>query len=341
MSRKNKKGRSSIITIFLVIIVIALAALVTIKFLNSQQEKENNDQEYFSHLDEEDFMIYEYDKIDSSLNGLYAFAIRNDYVVGVCSNNNFVNIYNIDSQKQYDYSYLNGKLYLLDKELGEISVISLKDLGKIIDIIDLNEYVESFQVVDNNTIYYIANNMLKKIENSNITELYDNITCDKFVVKNSEVFIVKDKKLLRIKDKEEVVIANDVENIEYFKYYERDRLLYDTSADGLNVFKNIYNYYNGQSTSSIKNNTYFIPYDEFKYIYITNDRKNIVRINDSGSNEYIYKVEDDNLIEDITFYKEGYIEFRVGDEILNLELDTKTISVSDNITCLNNIKFIK
>lgn len=341
MSRKNKKGRSSIITIFLVIIVIALAALVTIKFLNSQQEKENNDQEYFSHLDEEDFMIYEYDKIDSSLNGLYAFAIRNDYVVGVCSNNNFVNIYNIDSQKEYDYSYLNGKLYLLDKESGEISVISLKDLGKIIDIIDLNEYVESFQVVDNNTIYYIANNMLKEIENSNITELYDNITCDKFVVKNSEVFIVKDKKLLRIKDKEEVVIANDVENIEYFKYYERDRLLYDTSADGLNVFKNIYNYYNGQSTSSIKNNTYFIPYDEFKYIYITNDRKNIVRINDSGSNEYIYKVEDDNLIEDITFYKEGYIEFRVGDEILNLELDTKTISVSDNITCLNNIKFIK
>ena len=117
--------------------------------------------------------------------------------------------------------------------------------------------------------------------------------------------------------------------------------MYDTSSDSENIFKNIYNYYNGQSISSIKNNTYFIPYDEFKYIYITNDRKNIVRINDSGSNEYIYKVENDNSIEDILFYKEGYIEFKVGNEILTLELDTKTISVSDNITCLNNIKFIK
>lgn len=341
MSRRNKKGRSSIITIFLVIVLIALAALVTIKILSKEDKKDDENKEYISHLDEEDFMIYEYEKIDSSLDGLYAFAIRGDYIVGVCSKNNFVDIYKIDAQREYDYSYFNGNLYLLDKELGEISVISLKDIGNKIDTINLNERAESFQIVDNNTIYYIANNMLKKIENSNITELYDNITCDKFVVKNSEVFIVKDKKLLRIKDKEEVVIANDVENIEYFKYYERDRLLYDTSADGLNVFKNIYNYYNGQSTSSIKNNTYFIPYDEFKYIYITNDRKNIVRINDSGSNEYIYKVEDDNLIEDITFYKEGYIEFRVGDEILNLELDTKTISVSDNITCLNNIKFIK
>lgn len=341
MSRKNKKGRSSIITIFLVIIMILVVALATIKILNRNQEEEKDDKEYISHLDEEDLMIYEYDKIDSSLRGLYAFAIKNEYVVGVCSNNNLVNIYNINEQKEYDYSYLNGNLYLLDKELGQIDVISLKNIGEVIDTINLNEKVESFQVIDSNTIYYISNSSLKKIENSNILELYDNITCNKFVVKNDEIFIVKDRKLLKLKNDEEKIIADDVENIEYFKYYERDRLLYDTSSDGENIFKNIYNYYNGQCINSIKNNTYFIPYDEFKYIYITNDRKNIVRINDSGSNEYIYKVENDNQIEDIVFYKEGYIEFRVGSEILTLELDTKTISISDNITCLNNIKFIK
>lgn len=341
MSRKNKKGRSSIITIFLVIIMISVVALATIKILNRNQEEEKDDKEYISHLDEEDLMIYEYDKIDSSLRGLYAFAIKNEYVVGVCSNNNLVNIYNINEQKEYDYSYLNGNLYLLDKELGQIDVISLKNIGEVIDTINLNEKVESFQVIDSNTIYYISNSSLKKIENSNILELYDNITCNKFVVKNDEIFIVKDRKLLKLKNDEEKIIADDVENIEYFKYYERDRLLYDTSSDGENIFKNIYNYYNGQCINSIKNNTYFIPYDEFKYIYITNDRKNIVRVNDSGSNEYIYKVENDNQIEDIVFYKEGYIEFRVGSEILTLELDTKTISISDNITCLNNIKFIK
>lgn len=340
MSRRNKKGRSSIITIFLVIVLIALAALVTIKILSKEDKKDDENKEYISHLDEEDFMIYEYERIDSSLDGLYAFAIRGDYIVGVCSKNNFVDIYKIDAQREYDYSYFNGNLYLLDKELGEISVISLKDIGNKIDTINLNERAESFQIVDNN-IYYIAGNVLKRMENSNVVELYNNITCNKFVVKNGEIFIVKDRQLLKIKENEENIIANDVEDIEYFKYYERDRLLYDTSNDGENIFKNIYNYYNGQSISSIKNNIYFIPYDEFKYVYVTGDKKSIVRINDSGSNEYIYKVEDDNIIDNIVFYKEGYIEFRVGSEILILDLNTKTTSISDNITCLNNIKFIK
>lgn len=341
MSRRNKKGRSSIITIFLVLLVIALAAFITIKVLSKEIEEEDTNKEYISHLDEEDFMIYEYDNIYSSLNGLYAFAIKDDYIVGLCLENNLVDLYKIDAQKEYDYSYFKGNLYLLDKELGQISVISLKDIGNIVDTISLNERVESFQVVDDG-IYYIANNILKKIENSNIVELYSNITCNKFVVKNDEIFIVKDKKLLNIKDKEEKTVAEDVENIEYYSYYERDRLIYDTSNDGENIFKNIYNYYNGQSISSIKNNTYFIPYDEFKYVYVTNDRKNIVRINDSGSNEYIYKVEDeDKIIDNIVFYKGGNIEFKVGDKIMTLDLNSKTTSITDNITCLNNIKFIK
>ena len=92
-------------------------------------------------------MQYEYSKIDASLNGMYAFGIQNDYIVGVKSTENIVNIVQIDPEKDYDYKYYNTKLYLLEKECGKISVIDLNELGKIDEIIELNSNIKSFFII--------------------------------------------------------------------------------------------------------------------------------------------------------------------------------------------------
>ena len=65
-------------------------------------------------------------------------------------------------------------------------------------------------------------------------------------------------------------------------------MIFDVQYDAENIFRNVYNFYTGEIDNSVKNNTYFIPYSASEYIYLTNDRKSIMKINKSGSSKYIY-----------------------------------------------------
>ena len=85
MSKSTKK-RSSIITIIIVILLLGIIAISVISLLNHISENnEIEEEQYISNLYEEDLMQYEYDKIDDSLDGMYSFAISNNYLVGVIS----------------------------------------------------------------------------------------------------------------------------------------------------------------------------------------------------------------------------------------------------------------
>ena len=159
MSKSTEKRRS-IITIFIVILLLIIVAISVICLLNHiSDSKEVEEDQYISNLYEEDLMQYEYDKIDNSLDGMYSFAISDNYLVGVISKDKVVNITQIDPQKQYDYVYNDAKVYLLEKESGIINIIDLKEVGNVIDTIELGEPIESFDVY-NDSIYYISNNKL-------------------------------------------------------------------------------------------------------------------------------------------------------------------------------------
>ena len=235
MSKSTKK-RSSIITIIIVILLLGIIAISVISLLNHISENnEIEEEQYISNLYEEDLMQYEYDKIDDSLDGMYSFAISNNYLVGVISKEKIVNIVPIDPQKQYDYVYNDAKVYLLEKESGIINIIDLKEIGKIINTVELNDSIESFNIYDN-TIYYIANNKLIKYDNATKEEILDNITSKNFVIKNDKIFIVKNNNLIKLdKELNETVIAENVLEIDYYNYYERDRLVFTTSIDKLSL----------------------------------------------------------------------------------------------------------
>ena len=339
MSKSTKK-RSSIITIIIVILLLGIIAISVISLLNHISENnEIEEEQYISNLYEEDLMQYEYDKIDDSLDGMYSFAISNNYLVGVISKEKIVNIVPIDPQKQYDYVYNDAKVYLLEKESGIINIIDLKEIGKIINTVELNDSIESFNIYDN-TIYYIANNNLIKYDNATKEEILDNITSKNFVIKNDNIFIVKNNNLIKLdKELNETVIAENVLEIDYYNYYERDRLVFTTSIDNENIFKNVYNFYTENITQFVKNNTFFVPYSSDKYIYTNFDNTSVILIKNADINKYLSSF--DKKIEKINLFKEGYLVIVTEDKITTFDLETEKEVQSDNIISLDNIKYIK
>lgn len=339
MSKSTKK-RSSIITIIIVILLLGIIAISVISLLNHISENnEIEEEQYISNLYEEDLMQYEYDKIDDSLDGMYSFAISNNYLVGVISKEKIVNIVPIDPQKQYDYVYNDAKVYLLEKESGSINIIDLKEIGKIINTVELNDSIESFNIYDN-TIYYIANNKLIKYDNATKEEILDNITSKNFVIKNDNIFIVKNNNLIKLdKELNETVIAENVLEIDYYNYYERDRLVFTTSIDNENIFKNVYNFYTENITQFVKNNTFFVPYSSDKYIYTNSDNTSVILIKNADINKYLSSF--DKKIEKINLFKEGYLVIVTGDKITTFDLETEKEVQNDNIISLDNIKYIK
>lgn len=339
MSKSTKK-RSSIITIIIVILLLGIIAISVISLLNHiSKNNEIEEEQYISNLYEEDLMQYEYDKIDDSLDGMYSFAISNNYLVGVISKEKIVNIVPIDPQKQYDYVYNDAKVYLLEKESGIINIIDLKEIGKIINTVELNDSIESFNIYDN-TIYYIANNKLIKYDNATKEEILDNITSKNFVIKNDNIFIVKNNNLIKLdKELNETVIAENVLEIDYYNYYERDRLVFTTSIDNENIFKNVYNFYTENITQFVKNNTFFVPYSSDKYIYTNFDNTSVILIKNADINKYLSSF--DKKIEKINLFKEGYLVIVTEDKITTFDLETEKEVQSDNIISLDNIKYIK
>ena len=339
MSKSTKK-RSSIITIIIVILLLGIIAISVISLLNHISENnEIEEEQYISNLYEEDLMQYEYDKIDDSLDGMYPFAISNNYLVGVISKEKIVNIVPIDPQKQYDYVYNDAKVYLLEKESGIINIIDLKEIGKIINTVELNDSIESFNIYDN-TIYYIANNKLIKYDNATKEEILDNITSKNFVIKNDNIFIVKNNNLIKLdKELNETVIAENVLEIDYYNYYERDRLVFTTSIDNENIFKNVYNFYTENITQFVKNNTFFVPYSSDKYIYTNFDNTSVILIKNADINKYLSSF--DKKIEKINLFKEGYLVIVTEDKITTFDLEIEKEVQSDNIISLDNIKYIK
>ena len=339
MSKSTKK-RSSIITIIIVILLLGIIAISVISLLNHISENnEIEEEQYISNLYEEDLMQYEYDKIDDSLDGMYSFAISNNYLVGVISKEKIVNIVPIDPQKQYDYVYNDAKVYLLEKESGIINIIDLKEIGKIINTVELNDSIESFNIYDN-TIYYIANNKFIKYDNATKEEILDNITSKNFVIKNDNIFIVKNNNLIKLdKELNETVIAENVLEIDYYNYYERDRLVFTTSIDNENIFKNVYNFYTENITQFVKNNTFFVPYSSDKYIYTNFDNTSVILIKNADINKYLSSF--DKKIEKINLFKEGYLVIVTEDKITTFDLETEKEVQSDNIISLDNIKYIK
>lgn len=345
MSKNNeKKQRKSIITILIVVLLITILAIITVNLVKDKKEKpeEIEDKTYYTHLDEEDMMQYEYKKINQELEGIFAFAIVQDSLVAIKGKDEIVNIIPIDSQKQYDYLYYKTKLYLLDKTTGNISIIALKTDGNSYSVestINLNTNVESFEVY-NSDIFYISNNKLFKYSNGNIEEWKSNITSKNLVVKLDNIYVSKDNNLVRIDmEKNENIISEHVNEIYYYNYYERNKLVYDNKIDEQNNFKNIYNFYSGEITNSIKNNTYFIPYKSSNYIYVTNNQKQVMMINKSGSSEYIFK--SDDVIENINFLKEGFLSVQTDSKNILLDVDIENeqlIEISNKIT---NIRYLK
>ncbi|MBO5476879.1 MAG: hypothetical protein J6A15_03910 [Clostridia bacterium] len=342
--RKGSKGkvkrRKSIITIIIVVLIIAVAAIFTINYMENRKVEEDEGKQYITHLDEEDMMISEYDKINSELNGIYAFAIVEDKLVAIKNRNNVINIIQIDPQKEYDYLYNDAKLYLLEKESGVVSVIPL-NAGEytIENSINLNCKVDSFEVYEGE-MFFISDAKLLKYSNGDVEELENDITAKNFVIKNDEIYFVKQGNLLK-EDMQntETQIAQNVNEIYYYSYYERNRLIYDVQYDDENIFKNVYNFYTGEIYNSVKNNTYFIPYNSSEYIYLTNDRKSIMQIIKSGSSKYIFNSETE--IDDIVFLKEGYLSVDSGEDTTSIKISTKKEELADNIIDFHNIKYLK
>lgn len=338
-SRKGLKRRSSIITILIVLILLAIAAFITIKLIDNNSEKsEKEEKAYITNLDEEDKMQYEYSKISNELKGMYAFGISQDKLVGVVSKDKYVDIVSIDPTKEYDYNYSKGKLYLLEKESGKITVYDLKEIGKEEQVIELNCKVESFELYNDN-VYYISDNKLFKYNNDGVEEVFENVTSKNFVIKNDTFYLCKDGNLIKSDmEKNETVLDNDAIEVYYYNYYERDRLIYDTTQDNENLFKNIYNFYTGDIINSIKNDTYFVPYSASNYIYTTLDNKNVIIIEKSGMSEYLYKSQSE--IKNINLYKEGYISIKNDEKETIISLETYK-EIEDNINDLYNIKYLK
>lgn len=341
LKTKKIKRRKSIITIIITVLIIVIAAICTIYYLEHRDTGKDENKQYITHVDEEDMMVDEYNKINNELQGIYAFAISGNNLVAIKSRSNVVNIIEIDPQKEYDYLYNNTNLYLLEKETGNISVIPLKTKGgyEVKSTINLNCRVESFELYKEG-IFYISDAKLYKYSNGIAEEWNSEITAKNFVIKKDEIYLVKNNNLIKQDmNKVETQLATDVNEVYYYNYYERNRMIFDVQYDDENVFKNVYNFYTGEIYNSVKNNTYFIPYNASEYIYLTNDRKSIMKINKSGSSKYIFNSE--NEIEDAMFLKEGYLFIKTEYKDSLIKLQTGKEDISDNIIDFHNVKYLK
>lgn len=336
-----KKGRSSIITIIIVLAIIALMAYGVIRYIEKhkkEEEVEGPAYEY-TNFQEEDFMQYEYEKIDSSLSGIYALAIENDYIVGVKAYNKTVNIYPINPELNYDYAYSNGLLYIVQIDTGVMTIFNLKTLSVEQDEIALKPNIEEIEV-ENNEVFFISQNEYYKYDGKDVELIYDNVSSSNFVIKADNTYICLDKVFYKIdKDGNMNKIDENVENIYYYDYYERDKIVYDKLIDEQATSKNIYNIYNENISNSIRNNTYFVVYGANEYIYTTQD-DDVVLIKENGTNKYLYKSKEEN-INNISLFKDGYIIISTtkGETIIDLSSMNKLIS--DNIINLQKIKYLK
>lgn len=336
-----KKGRSSIITIIIVLAIIALMAYGVIRYIekHKKEESEEGPAYEYTNFQEEDFMQYEYEKIDSSLSGIYALAIENDYIVGVKAYNKTVNIYPINPELNYDYAYSNGLLYIVQIDTGVMTIFNLKTLSVEQDEIALKPNIEEIEV-ENNEVFFISQNEYYKYDGKNVELIYDNVSSSNFVIKADNTYICLDKVFYKIdKDGNMNKIDENVENIYYYDYYERDKIVYDKLIDEQATSKNIYNIYNENISNSIRNNTYFVVYGANEYIYTTQD-DDVVLIKENGTNKYLYKSKEEN-INNICLFKDGYIIISTtkGETIIDLSSMNKLIS--DNIINLQKIKYLK
>lgn len=339
--KREGKSRSSIITIFLVIFMFIILAFLTIKLVEFYNNipKDTNEQLYYSHLDEEDMMRNEYKNINEELNGIYAFGIYDSSIVAVKENQDFIKIIDIDTSKQYDYLYNNAKMYLLEKDSGVISIIPLNSEYSVENQINLNCKVDSFEIY-NGDIYYISNGKLYRYSNENIEEFASNITSKNFIIKNEEIYLSKGDILTKIDmQKNETPIQEHVKEVYYYNYYERNKLIYDVRIDDINTFKGVYNFYTGEIINSIKNDTYFIPYNSSNYIYLTNEKDKIMMINKSGSSNILYS--SDSRIDNISFLKDGYLLINESDKVSMFNIENKSVEYSNDIKKIENIKYIK
>lgn len=340
-SKGKEKRRKSIITIILVVLIIGVAAVFTINYMENRDIDEDENKPYITHLDEEDMMVNEYSKINSELNGINSFAISENRLVAVKNRTTYVDIIEIDPEKEYDYLYNDTKLYLLEKGTGTISIIPLKNDGeyKVESNINLECRVESFEVYESE-IFYISEGKLYKYNGENSEEWAGDITSLNFIIKKDEIYFVKQGNLVKQDmQKNETEIAKDVNEIYYYNYYERNKLIYDVQYDDENVFKNVYNFYTSEIYNSVKNNQYFVPYNSSEYIYLTNDRKNIMKITKSGSSKYLFNSEIE--INEITFLKDGYLLVDIGDKDTVININTEKEDSTDNINDFHNIKYLK
>ena len=338
-----KRKRKSIITIMLVVLILFLLAILTqiiISKLIVKNGKENEDEKYVTHLDEEDLMVGEYKYLNKKLDNLYAFGIVDNYIVGVKGIQDIEKIIEIDSNKEYDYLYYKRKLYLLNKIDGIIDIVALdKEEYNIEDTILLNTNVDSFEVY-NNIVFYISNNKLYKYENGTQEEINSNLTSKKLILKNEELFFVKENNLIKMDfEKNEDIILKNVNDINYYNYYERNKLIIDTQEDEDNVFKKVYNFYTGEIYNSIKNNVYLIPFNSSDYIYVTNDCENIMSINKSGNSKYI--LDSDSKINQVVFLKEKYLLVERENDNILINLSSNEIEKNDNVMMINNIRYLK
>ncbi len=340
MERKVKE-RSSIITIILVIFIFIVLTFLTVKILNfySNTQKNSDEELYYSHLDEEDKMKEEYEYLNDELNGIYAFGISDSNVVAIKGTDEYINITSIDDSKEYDYLYYNRKLYLLEKDTGTISVIPLDREYNIESQINLACIVDSFEVY-NEDVYYISNGILFKYTDNNIEEICNNVTSKKIIIKNDMIYLSKNNTLVQIDmQKNETNIQDNVKEIYYYDYYERNKLVYDVQIDDENNFKGVYNFYTKEITNSIKNDVYFIPYNSSNYIYLTNEKDKVMLINKAGSSNILYSSE--SYIDNISFLKDKYLQINEEDSLKIINIENKEIRSSDNPEMIKNIRYIK
>lgn len=340
----KEKRRKSYITIILVVIFIIILACICIVYDLKHERivQKVISKDYASIFKEEDEMQYEYDKINSELKNLRAFAISDNFVVGVKDTGITTNIVQIDTNYTYDYVYSDTKLYLLEKETGKISIIPLKtDSGSDYvaeQTIEIGKKVDSIQVY-NEQIYYLSEGTLyKRGEDSN--PVFENISSDKFIIKLDYLYIIKDNNLLKvdINTKEEKILANNVIAFDYFNYYEKNKIIFETSIDGQNCFKNILNVYSDEINNSINNNEYFAVYGANEYIYLTNDKKAVYLIEKNGNNKMLYN--SNSPINEVIFIKEGFIIVENEDSKVIVNLETKKVDGNFD-TNIDNIKYIK
>ena len=83
-----------------------------------------------------------------------------------------------------------------------------------------------------------------------------------------------------------------------------------------------------------------VAYGANEYIYTTKDN-DVVIIKENGNNKYIYKAKTDEVINNVTLFKDGYIIVSTtkGETVIDLSAMNKLIS--DNIINLQKIKYLK